>query len=530
MAEIPGSVDRRFRRFGFWLVVSFLAGSFSASVTAQHPADPADRSGDKADGPGDKVQLTQRVADLRQEYKLVGLGAMVMVDSRIVASAVDGERQKGSGVKLEIGDRWHIGSITKSITATMIARQVEAEKMQWADTVGDCFRDAEIHDDWKSVTIRQLLTHTAGAPRDFSVWLQFQSPEPGVECRKARRKAVLEIIATKPTHPPGQQFAYSNVGYTIAGAMAEELTGLAWSNLVKREVFEPLKLEAAGFGPPRSSDGKISQPRGHVPFLFGSKIAQDEDADNTTIIGPAGIVHMTLRDLCVYASEHLRGACGKGILLATETWKLLHTPEKDNYACGWMKKDTAAEVPHEILWHNGSNTKWFALVAFVPDKNMVVAVTSNDGDIPAAEGAAWEIVSAYTPTDEYPKKSPFAAVRWKELKPEVRLEKEWFQLISVNDVPTEDILIFSRKEYGRQWQMRIEEDLVEILIRMRHKPQKNVKLVVQSLASGEQYVREDVPMTIANREAIKSAASTRSLFDQSPEQRQQSGDAAQKQP
>jgi CubicO group peptidase (beta-lactamase class C family) len=47
-----------------------------------------------------------------------------------------------------------------------------------------------------------------------------------------------------------------------------------------------------------------------------------------------------------------------------------------------------------VYWHNGSNTMWYALVVFIPEKNMVVAVTSNDGDSENAEAAAWEVVKA----------------------------------------------------------------------------------------------------------------------------------------
>ena len=62
---------------------------------------------------------------------------MVMVDGQVEAAAADGERKKGSGVPLEIGDRWHLGGITKSITATMIARLIESGQMKWTDTVGE---------------------------------------------------------------------------------------------------------------------------------------------------------------------------------------------------------------------------------------------------------------------------------------------------------------------------------------------------------------------------------------------------------
>lgn len=337
--------------------------------------------------------LSDLISDLRKEKKLVGLAAMVVVDGKVVDSAVDGERKLGSGVPLEIGDRWHLGSITKSITATMIARLVESGQMQWSDTVGECFPDASIYESWKPVTLRQLLTHMAGAPANFPFLVAFKKPALGPESTQARREAVLGVLADKPADPPGEKFSYSNVGYTIAGAMAEKVTSATWEDLVKREVFKPLKLTGAGFGPPKSPDDTLDQPRGHTSVL-GWKVSVDDETDNTPIIGPAGTVHMTLGDLCTYATEHLRGELGQGNLLSAETYKLLHTPEFENYAYGWVRKEPNENIPHTVYWHNGSNTMWYALVVFIPEKNLVVAVISNDGDIANAEAAAWEVVNA----------------------------------------------------------------------------------------------------------------------------------------
>ncbi len=118
----------------------------------------------------------------------------------------------------------------------------------------------------------------------------------------------------------------------------------------------------------------------------------NDEADNTPIIGPAATVHMTLGDLCTFATEHLRGDLGNGKFLAADTYKLLHTPGKNHYACGWVRQEPGEDIPHVVYWHNGSNTMWYALIVFIPEKNVVVAVTSNDGDIQQAEAAAWEIV------------------------------------------------------------------------------------------------------------------------------------------
>jgi CubicO group peptidase (beta-lactamase class C family) len=345
----------------------------------------------RSDGPAG-ASLADLVTDLRKEHKLVGLAAMVMVDGKVMSSAADGERKKGSGVSLELGDRWHLGSITKSITATMIGRLVESGQMKWTDTIGERFPDASVHEDWKPVTLQQLLTHTSGAPANFSWGVMLKKPALGPECTQERRKAVIAVIAEKPAQPPGEKFAYSNVGYTIAGAMAEMATGVSWEDLVKREVFEPLALDDAGFGPPKSPSQTLDQPRGHRGVYAWKTTASDQE-DNTPIMGPAGAVHMTLANLCQYGAEHLRGELGEGKLLTTETCKRLHTPRLHDYACGWVVKQPTHEIPCTVYWHNGSNTMWYALVVFIPDKNMVVAVTANDGDIQAGESAAWKVVN-----------------------------------------------------------------------------------------------------------------------------------------
>lgn len=346
----------------------------------------------KGDGPAGAA-LAELVGGLRKEHKLVGLAALVTVDGKLVATAADGERKIHSGVPIELDDEWHIGSITKSVTATMIARLVESGQLKWTDTVGDRFSEASIHEDWKLVTLQQLLTHTSGAPANFSLAVRLKTPAIGPECTRERRQAVIEVMTKKPEQPPGEKFAYSNVGYTIAGAMAEGVTGVSWEDLVKREVFEPLELQGAGFGPPKSPAETLDQPRGHRG-QFGWKTSANDADDNTPIMGPAGTVHMTLADLCTFATEHLRGELGNGKLLSAETYKKLHTPQLQSYACGWVMKPSSEELPHTVYWHNGSNTMWYALVVFIPEKNMVVAATSNDGDIRAAESAAWKIVNA----------------------------------------------------------------------------------------------------------------------------------------
>ncbi len=109
----------------------------------------------------------------------------------------------------------------------------------------------------------------------------------------------------------------------------------------------------------------------------------------------------------------------------------------------------------------------------------------------------------------YPKLSPFAAVRWEKLQPEVRVGDEWFGLVSLNEVPAAEIIAFSQRTNGELWRKRFEEDLVELLSRMGHPPGDAVDLTVRPLTSDETKVLEDVPLTAANRRAIQAAAGAR---------------------
>ena len=60
----------------------------------------------------------------------------------------------------------------------MIARLIESGQLEWSTTIGECFPDAPIHEDWKSVTFQELLTHTSGAPPIFAPEVNAEQPAP----------------------------------------------------------------------------------------------------------------------------------------------------------------------------------------------------------------------------------------------------------------------------------------------------------------------------------------------------------------
>lgn len=339
-----------------------------------------------------ELLLQQAVEKERESAGLVGLGAIVIQDAKVVGLSVSGKRRKRHDADIAPHDRWHIGSVTKSFTAMMIARLVEKGDLRWNTSIKEVFAEGdEIHSDWHGVTLDQLLSHTSGAQPNFSLLLSFKKPDAGIERMAARESAVRGILKQAPQTTPGDTFEYSNVGYTIAGVMAEKKTKNSWEQLISQQVFAPLGIHSGGFGVPKGVEGKSHQPWGHQK-LFGFSFSTQDD--NSPIMGPAGTIHLSLEDLAIYANEHLQAMEGKSSVLSRDSFQRLHHPNLNDYAYGWVIDSSNQLDVGRVHWHNGSNTMWYALLVILPDINAAVAVTSNDGNIAGAEQSAWEIIEA----------------------------------------------------------------------------------------------------------------------------------------
>ena len=343
-------------------------------------------------GEGYQGYLEAHLARLQYDTGLTGVAAAVMTDGRLVATAASGERRRGSGIPVTVDDRWHVGSVTKSMTATLLAVLEDDGLLSADDTVAALLPEFEVSDGWEACTLDHLLTHTAGAPANFPRSVQSVWPETPGELVAARRRFIAPILAREPESPCGERFAYSNVGYTIAGHIAETMAGDAYESLLRERVFAPLGLASAGFGPPQG-DTPDQEPIGHQVAL-GIRLGMDpveERADNSPVMAPAGAAHMTILDLARYGAAHLEGeSVPSPALLPLAAWERLHTPVLDDYARGWVRyeRDWAGG---RVLWHNGSNTLWYALLMLLPAKNTVLAFVTNEGSMRSAETAFVEL-------------------------------------------------------------------------------------------------------------------------------------------
>ena len=341
-----------------------------------------------------QADLAARVAQLRDDTGLTAVAAAVIVDGELAGSAASGERRRDSGISVTVDDRWHVGSITKSMTATLLAVLQEDGLLSADDALPALLPDIEMADGWSACTLHHLLTHTAGAPGNFPRESQAVWPDTAEELVAQRRRFIADVLAEEPEFPCGERFAYSNVGYTIAGHIAETVAGEPYQALIQNRVFAPLALMSTGFGAPRG-EYPDQEPVGHM-VLFDRRFPVDPfetRADNTPLIAPAGTVHMKIGDLARYGAVHLQGEYGteeEPVLLNRSSWQRLHTPFLEDYASGWVRYEPDW-ADGSVIWHNGSNSYWYALLMLVPVTNTVLAFATNDGAIEVADEAFAEL-------------------------------------------------------------------------------------------------------------------------------------------
>lgn len=345
--------------------------------------------------------LSGVLAPLAAEHKIPAMAAAVVRGETVVGLGVTGVRKSGDSTPATIEDKWHLGSNTKAMTATLCALLVEDGVLRWDRTVGEAFADVPMHERWKAVTLEQLLTNRAGMPADLdrdglwaSLWRHTGTPT------EARRALLIGVLKHPPEHEPGTKFLYSNAGFAVAGHMAETVAGTSFESLIKTKLFDRLNMTSVGFGAPgervkrvKGEDGTEAmtvpdQPRGHR--ANGTAVEPGPGADNPVAIGPAGTVHCTIGDWAKFVALHLQGARGKPRLLTAETFLKLHRPAAgqgvDRYAMGWGVTKRGWAGDHEnVLTHAGSNTMWFSVAWLAPDKDFAVLVVCNKGGDAAAK-------------------------------------------------------------------------------------------------------------------------------------------------
>lgn len=300
---------------------------------------------------------------------------------------------------------FQIGSTTKTITGTAVMRLVDEGKIDLDAPVRTYLSDFKVADDEAAahVTVRHLLTHTAGWEGDFFV-------DPSLYRGDDALQQVVALMADRPQLSPiGEIWAYNNAAFYVAGRIIEVVTGKVYEAAIKELILDPLKLEHSFFFPEEVMTYRFVS--GHQVENNEVKVARGWALPRSA--HAAGGIVATTADVLHYARFHVgNGTALDGTrLLSPQSIALMQTPyaTADNgshIGLTWFIKDIGGL---RTVSHGGTTNGQYSEFLMVPEKQFAISVIANGGHRHALgyEVVAWALRHYLGVQEEAPR--PLAA-------------------------------------------------------------------------------------------------------------------------
>ncbi|MEW2129232.1 serine hydrolase domain-containing protein [Streptomyces sp. NPDC005435] len=311
--------------------------------------------------PGTRRALSHRIAVAQAEGRAPSLVAAVVRGGRVVWQ---GARSSVDGHAPDENVQYRIGSITKTFTAVLVLRLRDEGLLDLGDPLEKHLPGTGAGE----ATVAELLAHTAG--------LAAESPGPWWERTPGSlRPELSDVLGEHPLpHPVGRCFHYSNPGYTLLGALVEELRGAPWEQVLREEILEPLGLH-------RTSAQPQAPHAGGWAVHPWADVLLPEPLEDLGRMAPAGQLWSTTGDLARFAAFLAKG---DDRVLSAESVREMRTPAAPAEAADVA--DGAAyglgmQIQHRdgrlLVGHSGSLPGFLANITISVDDDVAAVVLAN---------------------------------------------------------------------------------------------------------------------------------------------------------
>lgn len=296
---------------------------------------------------GDKMEkFAQYMDDRGKGYQgsvLVAEGNTIIFDKSY------GWADKQKKIENETSTQYQIGSITKSFTAAAILKLEEEGLLHTNDKLSKYLPDFPNSGNF---SLHQLLTHTSGiynyTAGDFE------------QTKKVQPEEIVKWFEDKELEfEPGTKYSYSNSNYILLGMVIEHVSGVSYETYLAEHIFKPIQL-------PQTTANRNEAPN----LAVGYKGKEQDSFIDNSVPYAAGMLISTTADLLNYVK-----AIHEGAVLNDASREKLFTPEKDNYAYGWISTEIFGEKAH---WHNGGINGFRSIMIYYPEKDYTIIFLSNN--------------------------------------------------------------------------------------------------------------------------------------------------------
>jgi len=336
-----------------YLVAATLALSFLLSAHLAEGARPADevtrivRSGmEKQQIPGLALLVSRKGVPIREEgFGFANLELSVPVTPKTIFQS---------------------GSIGKQFTATAVMLLVEEGKIGLNDPLVRYFDPAPSW--WKDVTIRELLSHSAGFtdyPKDFDLRKDYTEDE------------LLKVVeAIPPAYPPGTSWAYSNLGYVTLGILIHKVSGQYFGDFLQERVFKPLGMSTTRI----MSEADIIPNRAAGYRLENGQLKNQEWVSQSANSTADGSLYFTILDLAkwdaaLYTENVLKESSKR------EMWTVATLidgkPNPGPYGFAWFVESRKG---HRLVGHAGRWQGFSTHIARYLDDDLAIVILTNQAN------------------------------------------------------------------------------------------------------------------------------------------------------
>ncbi len=340
--------------------------------------------------------------------KIVGASALVMRDGRVLARHHVGHADLSAGRPVDERTIFHYGSITKTLNAIAVLQLRDRGLLDLDDPVTRWVPELRaVHDPYGSpddITLRMLLTHTAGFQGSTWPWDEGESWEPFEPTEWSQLVAMMPYQRLQ--FAPGSRYSYSNPGFLYLARVVERIAGEPWVAYVQKNLFAPLGMARSYFG---TTPYHLAAYRSHNYELRADSLtdeleAVDEGADfDPGITIPNGGWNAPLDDVAAYLAFLTEPApdpdtaSRRELVLTRETleemWEPQMTVEEDGTGAVWTDVGLSFFLVREpggrrIVGHTGSQANFRSFLELDPERRtawgMVFNTSVEDGPDPGA--------------------------------------------------------------------------------------------------------------------------------------------------
>ena len=322
-----------------------------------------------------KEFITERIQKRMQQEKVVGLSIALVDNQKLVWAEGFGYQNKEGNIKATDKSVYHLGSVTKVITATAIMQLVERGLIDLDKPVGEYIPEFHIKSRFKDIppiTVRTLLMHHSGLPGDRLINQFTRKPHEPFSI-------VLEHYKNEYTsYPPDHVWAYCNLGYNLLGVIIERIGGLSYEDFIHENIFQPLSMN------------NTSVNKDQIPAAYHSKVYRAKT--NNGYWQPyfrdrsAGGLLSSVYEMSLFMRMVLnQGSLKEVEILQQESLdKMLTVQNADipldlgfQIGLGWYLDRLCFRYAGRYCGHGGDFAAAHTLMNLLPDHNLGVIVTAN---------------------------------------------------------------------------------------------------------------------------------------------------------